>query len=144
MGAIQERRPEWGPYRLEMRTQSFYLGSWHPGTTGDSVPECIDETTFTTPAAEAGELLAALDFAQKWANANAASVYVNAEPGEPWRLKESAPGTLCISGPFALLRIGAAGYERNPRTALTAEIRYADLRPLRDALRPYVPAGSGD
>ncbi|MET7814268.1 hypothetical protein ABZT26_25895 [Streptomyces sp. NPDC005395] len=143
MGAIQAARPEWGPYTLEMRRETFYLGSWHTAEPG-TVPELLNPDAFTIPTSDAPALLATLEYALKWANTRAASVYVHAKPGEPWQLAEAEPGTLSVSGPFADLRVNRAGDADDPRVQLDAEVRYADLRPLRDALRPIADVNATD
>ncbi|MEU0770592.1 hypothetical protein [Streptomyces albogriseolus] len=143
MGTALEPRTEHGPYRLDLRTTTLVLGSWHPAD--GPVPAAI-RGTLAIPGEETRPLLTALDDAQTHANTRRAGVHVNATPSpEGFDITRHASGDLLIAGPFAALWCGGENDpDGEPHVQLHAEIRYADLRTLRAALRPFASASRED
>ncbi|QPL14149.1 hypothetical protein QEH48_gp120 [Streptomyces phage TurkishDelight] len=137
MGACLEPTPDMGPYRVEMRGQSFYL------TRIDAPPESrVDRYEAALPAEDVPALLAALE--QVTAHPRWPGWESEGRPAEPdtsWTLTPgdtgpAAPadwtatadaGTLRLTGPWVL-------YYETGRGLLSGEISYADVDGFRAAV----------
>jgi hypothetical protein len=131
MGAIQSTS-HIAPYALEMRSESFRLGSWHRHTVPG--PAVVDPRTLAVPDEDTAVFTRALKRAQRWATKNAAPVTPSA--ADPWTVDHKGTG-LWITGPFIDLRVNVIAPQRRQRIGrvqLNAEIEYRHLGHLVDRI----------
>jgi hypothetical protein len=137
MGAIQQMAAAAGPYTVEMRTESFYLSSWHPARAGDPVPRVERGDVLVIPEGDLPALAAALEQARLWVIAQAPWHRPAVEPtGAGWTVHRER-GMGWITGPWVgTVRVNnAAGDADDPRAQLDTEVTYADLGELLHAVR---------
>lgn len=124
MGAIQEPTPAMGPYRTEVRRESFYLYGDTSSTQASDGPKRVDEHTLRVPAEHVANVLAALDQVRSHA-----SWQMWRETGE----HERQGITISRQGDHVLLRIPCDWvYEQqvSDGVSVTAEIEYRDVTDL--------------
>ncbi|MFI6205925.1 hypothetical protein ACIBAI_05925 [Streptomyces sp. NPDC051041] len=147
MGAIQEPTSDMGPYRTEIRGESFYLARVGEGASHLSRHEV------RVPAAEIPALLAALKQAtdhlgyRQWAASNpeppdASWVLPPGEKGEApypdWSVSRER-SDIIIRGPW----VAYPPEEWQERPVVTGEIAYWDVEALRGALLAADARASG-
>ncbi|WP_414167249.1 hypothetical protein ACMATS_06455 [Streptoverticillium reticulum] len=137
MGAIQQPTKAMGPYRIEIRSESFYLT--RTDAKGCASP---DRHTATVPASDAPALIAS--FAQvashpawkrrEWAGGDPTDTTwtlppdgQGEAPSHDWSVSRDGE-TLTIKGPWVV-------HAENERALLDSEIRYLDLPQLGNALK---------
>ncbi|ONK13151.1 hypothetical protein [Streptomyces sp. MP131-18] len=147
MGAIQEPAPAMGPYRVELRKESFYLSR------ADAVPDLISASSryeLKVPSEDAPALLSALDQVTghpswgKWPRPAQ-----DERPDTTWALPPGSDGpapdphwTVTPTGPALSIRGPWIVYYETDRAFLSTEICYRDLEELREALVNLSPEES--
>ncbi|MBA0053466.1 hypothetical protein E0L36_22080 [Streptomyces sp. AJS327] len=129
MGAIQEPTTTMGPYRTEIRSESFYLTVSGPTATPGA--RRVDRQTLSVPAAHAPFILAALD-------------QVTAHNGwKDWNgTRRTGAITVTRDGDELLLRVDEPVYaqewndEDRADTSVSTEIGYEDVGDLREQVKP--------
>ncbi|UQA95646.1 hypothetical protein [Streptomyces halobius] len=127
MGAIQQPTTAMGPYKTEIRRESFYLTV--TGPTAELRAERVDRDTMRVPVADVPCILAALD---------------QVTGHLAWREWTGAPrtGTVAVTrdGDSLLIRPGAPVYdqrwddEQGDDTNVMTEVAYEDVDDLRAQL----------
>ncbi|NGO67871.1 hypothetical protein [Streptomyces boncukensis] len=130
MGAIQEPTTAMGPYRTEIRGESFYLTVYGPTETLGA--RRVDRHALSVPAAHAPHILAALE-------------QVTAHKG--WKDWNGTPRTGAVTvtreGDDLILRVDEPVYpqewndEDGADTSLSTEIAYWDVDDLREQVARY-------
>lgn len=133
MGAQQEPTEAMGPYRTEIRGESFYLTV--SGPTAEFFPERVDRHTLRVPPVHTGYLLAALD-------------QVTAHRGwTDWSGTPREGGITVSRGDGNVLELvlplpvyaQAWNDEDGRDTSLSTEIEYADVADLRAQITTAFP-----
>lgn len=143
MGAIQEPTPEMGPYRTEIRGESFWLTVKEPTATFDV--QRLDDHTMRIPAAHVPYVMASIyqvcghpAFAA-WHDKQPA--WIDQDPREP-------AVTVTRDGEHLLVALPGKVYpkswddEDGQDSAIGTEIPFWDLNDLRDGLN-HARAGFG-
>ncbi|MFF4385598.1 hypothetical protein ACFY0G_02210 [Streptomyces sp. NPDC001552] len=144
MGAIQEPTPEMGPYRTEIRGESFWLTVKEPTATFDV--QRLDDHTMRVPTAHVPYVMASLY--QVFGHKAFRDWYEQhpAERGEQW--PEHPAVTVTRDGEHLLLALTGKVYpkswddEDGKDSAIGTEIPFRDMEILRNAL-DYGRAGFG-
>lgn len=148
MGAIQEPTPAMGPYRVEIRSESFYLNRSDASAGVVTRPSRYEATV---PVTDAPQILAALDQVtghpqwKRWPRPAEGE-----QPDTSWTFPPDKQGpaadahwTVTVDGDRLSIRGPWVVYHESHRNLLGTELCYWDVSQLREAITAATSELSG-
>lgn len=158
MGHILPRIPEAAPYGVEVRSESFYLNSWHEQPTridadpdgniihvpDEGAPPRVEGRTLVVPAADLPALNNAVQQVVAYVREHLPKPVPGWTPGVVEWTASDIRDEVHITGPWVgTLHAGPAGGEESPHVQVWAEVTYADLPGLAAVVTAALRAALG-